>query len=122
MSVLCNAGKLLTFYFISIRIYEAFVFQVNDGINKELLESIQIPSHESSEIIFYNKLLVEKMIKLASSGCAYDSRVRLVTLEILIASLKLIVIRNDKSVLADEHFAAVEEAREESVLILRWDK
>ena len=29
------------------------------------------------------------MIKLASSGCAYDSRVRLVTLEIL----KLIVIR-----------------------------
>ena len=62
------------------------------------------------------------MIKLASSGCAYDSRVRLVTLEILIASLKLIVIRNDKSVLADEHFAAVEEAREESVLILRWDK
>ena len=30
--------------------------------------------------------------------------------------------RNDKSVLADEHFAAVEEAREESVLILRWDK
>ena len=33
------------------------------------------------------------MIKLASSGCAYDSRVRLVTLEILIASLKLIVIR-----------------------------
>ena len=100
----------------------ANIFKVNGGINKELLESIQIPSSESSEIIFYNKLLVEKMIKLASSGCAYDSRVRLVTLEILIASLKLIVIRNDKSVLADEHFAAVEEAREESVLILRYDK
>ena len=43
--------------------------------------------------MFYNKLLVEKMIKPASSGCAYDSRVRLVTLEILIASLKMIVIR-----------------------------
>ena len=27
--------------------------------------------------------------------------------------------RNEKSVMADEHFAAVEEAREESVLILR---
>ena len=38
------------------------------------------------------------MIKLASSGCAYDSRVRLVTLEILIASLKLIVIRYNLSV------------------------
>ena len=44
---------------------------------------------------------------------------RLVTLEILIASLKMIVIRHEKSVLADEHFAAVEETREESVLILR---
>ena len=32
------------------------------------------------------------------------------------------VLRNDKSVMADEHFAAVEEAREESVLILRWEK
>ena len=29
-----------------------------------MLESIQIPSHESSEIILYNKVLVEKMIKL----------------------------------------------------------
>ena len=90
----------------------AFVHQVNAGINKELLESIQIPSQDSTEVysspllcyihdrfhyrvqvVFYNKLLVEKMIKLASSGCAYDSRVRLVTLEILIASLKMIVIR-----------------------------
>ena len=42
----------------------AFAHQVNAGINKELLESIQIPSHESSDIGFYNKLLVEKMIKL----------------------------------------------------------
>ena len=87
----------------------AFAHQVNAGINKELLESIQIPSQDSTEVyssallyshsrpfvqvVFYNKLLVEKMIKLASSGCAYDSRVRLVTLEILIASLKMIVIR-----------------------------
>ena len=45
--------------------------QVNGGINKELLESIQIPSHKSSEIIFYNKLLVEKMIKLASGEAGH---------------------------------------------------
>ena len=44
---------------------------------------------------------------------------RLVTLEILIASLKMIVIRDEKSVMTDEHFAAVEEAREEIVLMLR---
>ena len=40
--------------------------QVNDGINKELLESIQIPSQDSSEVLFYNKMLVEKMIKLGT--------------------------------------------------------
>ena len=33
--------------------------------------------------------------------------------------IKLLLFRNNKSLLLDEHFAAVEEAREESVLILR---
>ena len=47
-------------------------------------------------------------------------RVRLVTLEILIISLKLIVTKEDKSVMLDEHFAELEGAREESTLILRW--
>ena len=49
--------------------------------------------YDRLQVVFYNDLLVEKMIKLASSGCTYDSRVRLVTLEILIASLHMIVIR-----------------------------
>ena len=38
----------------------------------------------------------------------------MVTLEILLVSLKMIVIRDEKSVMTDEHFAAVEEAREGS--------
>ena len=46
-------------------------------------------------------------------------RVRLVTLEILIISLKLIVTKEDKSVMLDEPFAELEGAREESTLRLR---
>jgi len=106
-------------YFQLFSLCLIYAMQVNTGINKELLESIQIPSKNSQELHFYNKVLVEKMIKLASAGCQYDSRVRLVTLEILITSLKLVVIRDDKSNLMDEHFAEVEGAREESTLILR---
>ena len=51
-------------YFQLFALCLIYAMQVNTGINKELLESIQIPSHETSEIISYNKLLVEKMIKL----------------------------------------------------------
>jgi len=106
-------------YFQLFSLCLIYAMQVNTGINKELLESIQIPSKNSQELHFYNKVLVEKMIKLASAGCQYDSRVRLVTLEILITSLKLVVIRDEKSNLMDEHFAEIEGAREESTLILR---
>eukprot|EP00092_Neocalanus_flemingeri_P007638 GFUD01008244.1.p1 GENE.GFUD01008244.1~~GFUD01008244.1.p1 ORF type:complete len:954 (-),score=272.12 GFUD01008244.1:196-3057(-) len=106
-------------YFQLFSLCLIYAMQVNTGINKELLESIQIPSKNSQELQFYNKTLVEKMIKLASAGCQYDSKVRLVTLEILITSLQMILIRDDKSILMDEHFAEVEGAREESTLILR---
>ena len=71
------------------------------------------------------------MISLATAGCQYGSRVRLVTLEILIISLRVIVTKDDRcqgvtvlistprSVMLDEHFAELEGAREESTLILR---
>jgi protein CLEC16A len=97
-----------------------YAMQSNKGINRELLESVGIPpGHAPSPSPGYNKLLVEKMIKLATAGCQYGSRVRLVTLEILIISLKMIVRRGEESVMLDEHFAELEGAREESTLILR---
>ena len=70
------------------------IFTLDDrGYVQQQLNYHHNPLYDRLQVVFYNKLLVEKMIKLASSGCAYDSRVRLVTLEILIASLKMIVIR-----------------------------
>jgi len=98
-----------------------YAMQVNSGINRELLESIQVPGKHSSPSTspVYNRLLVEKMLKLANASCQYGSRVRLVTLEILIISMRMIVLRENRSLLIDEHLAALEGAREESTLILR---
>lgn len=48
-----------------------------------------------------------------------DSRIRLVTLEISILLLKKLIIKDGKSILSDHHLAAMEQAKEESILILR---
>lgn len=48
-----------------------------------------------------------------------DSRVRLVTLDMTILLLKKLVMRDDKSILSDHHLASIEQAKEESALILR---
>jgi len=95
-----------------------YAMQTNTGINKELLESVSIPGPDSDKL-WYNIPLVEKLIQIISAGCQYGSKVRLVTLELIIESLKLMVIRGGSSVLQDNHFAQVEGAREESILILR---
>lgn len=48
-----------------------------------------------------------------------DSRIRLVTLEMSIMLLKKLCMREGKSILPDQQLASVEQAREESALILR---
>jgi len=95
-----------------------YAMQTNTGINKELLESVSIPGPQSDKLC-YNIPLVEKVIKIISAGCQYGSKVRLVTLELVIESLKLMILRGGSSVLQDDHFAQIEGAREESILILR---
>lgn len=46
-------------------------------------------------------------------------RVRLVTLELTIALLKRLVLVDGKSILLDEHYAAIIGAKEESTSLLR---
>lgn len=48
-----------------------------------------------------------------------DSRIRLVTLEMSIMLLKKLSMRDGKSILPDQQLASIEQAREESALILR---
>jgi len=96
-----------------------YAMQINSGINKELLASVSIHGVKASNFQDYNQLLMEKYIKLVTASCQYSSRVRLVTLELLIKSIKLMVITENKSIMVDSQFAALEGAREESTLILR---
>ncbi|XP_023340885.1 protein CLEC16A homolog [Eurytemora carolleeae] len=96
-----------------------YSMQINTGINKELLESVNIYGVNSRGKKVYNVHLMEKYIKLVTAGCQYGSRVRLVTLELLIKSIKIMVLKDGKSILEDGQFAALEGAREDSTLILR---
>ena len=92
---------------------------MNKGINKELLNSVQFHGINSEEKDVYNEQLLDKYIRLITAGCQYASRVRLVTVELLIASLKLMVVKGKESILKDGQLAALEGAREDSTLILR---
>jgi len=96
-----------------------YAMQMNKGINKELLNSVQFHGINSEEKEAYNEQLLDKYIRLITAGCQYASRVRLVTVELLIASLKLMVVKGKESILKDGQLAALEGAREDSTLILR---
>ncbi len=113
------------------------------GIGYELLESVNIPSADAKVERAYNVILMEKLLRILFASCQYGefrptsyetrstkvrsffscapgSKVRLVTLDLVIMLIKSLVIEEDgKSALADNHFAEVEGVREESTLLLR---
>jgi len=96
-----------------------YAMQINTGINKELMDSVNIAGVNSGVNEVYNKVIMEKYIKLVTAGCQYGGRVRLVTLELLLKSIQLMAVKDGKSILEDAHLAALEGAREDSTLILR---
>ncbi|CAG2166733.1 unnamed protein product [Oppiella nova] len=65
-----------------------------------------------NEVIY---LLIEIMRKC----CQYNSKIRLITLEMSVLLLKRLVMRNGTSILSDHHLAVLEQAKEEAILILR---
>ncbi|XP_018901977.2 protein CLEC16A homolog isoform X2 [Bemisia tabaci] len=85
----------------------------NKGINQDLLAGTLIAG--PSEKPKYNTRLVEKLIEIMSLSCQPRSGIRLVTLELTIALLKRLVVLNGRSILQDAHFAAVIDAKEESI-------
>lgn len=90
----------------------------NSGIEKSLLESFFSPINSDLKPT-YNTDLIEHLIQIMSISCQSGCRVRLVTLELAIALFKKLVIVDDKSILLDEHYAAVIGAKEGSVSLLR---
>lgn len=68
---------------------------------------------------YYHDKLVEKLINIISSSCSNNSKIRLVTLEMSLKLLIKIIICDNKSLLCDEHYAAIEGAKEQSTALLR---
>ncbi|EEC20586.1 protein CLEC16A, putative, partial [Ixodes scapularis] len=92
----------------------------NPGINEELLDTVLTPSMRPETRHWYNVALMEKLIQIISLSCKYGSKVRLATLEMSILLLKqLVTLDGGESCLQDVHLAGLEQAREESSLLLR---
>lgn len=91
----------------------------NPGINRELLDTILLPSASVEVKQRYNTWLVEKLIDIITLSCQPGCGVRLVTLELTIAFLLRLVVLDSVSLLHDCHLAAVVGAKEESTSLLR---
>ncbi|XP_069685282.1 protein CLEC16A homolog isoform X2 [Periplaneta americana] len=91
----------------------------NPGVNRDLLDGILFLSEKASTKHWYNTLLAEKLIRIISTSCQPNCRVRLVTLELSIRLLTQLVMKNGQSYLHDAHLAAIEGAKEESTCLLR---
>ncbi|XP_065203185.1 protein CLEC16A homolog isoform X2 [Planococcus citri] len=90
----------------------------NSGIEQYLLEGFLLPK-DSDLKSKYSASLIEKLIQIISISCQPACRVRLVTLELTTMLLKKLVIVDSKSILLDEHYAAVIGVKEESTSLLR---
>lgn len=91
----------------------------NAGINQELLDTVLMPSDKSETKHWYNIALVERLIHIVHLSCKYGSKVRLATLEMSIMLLKQLALKGTTSFLQDCHLAALEQACEESTVLLR---
>ncbi|PSN39601.1 Protein CLEC16A [Blattella germanica] len=91
----------------------------NPGVSKDLLDGVLFLSDKSSTKNWYNTLLAERLIRIISTSCQPNCRVRLVTLELSIRLLTQLVMKNGQSYLHDAHLAAIEGAKEESTCLLR---
>ncbi|XKL62954.1 hypothetical protein PGB90_005318 [Kerria lacca] len=90
----------------------------NSGIGKSLLDTF-IFSSGSEYKTKYSVQLIENLIQITSISCQAGCRVRLLTLELTIALIKKLVLIDGKSILLDEHYAAIIGVKEESTSLLR---
>ncbi|XP_044016067.1 protein CLEC16A homolog isoform X2 [Aphidius gifuensis] len=88
----------------------------NTSIDTNTLDCLL--KHNNNDNYYHDKL-VEKLINIISSSCSNNSKIRLVTLEMSLKLLIKIIICDNKSILCDEHYAAIEGAKEQSTALLR---
>ncbi|XP_077526943.1 C-type lectin domain containing ema isoform X2 [Haemaphysalis longicornis] len=91
----------------------------NSGINQELLDTVLMPSLNPETKHWYNVALMDKLIQIITLSCKYGSKVRLATLEMSLLLLRQLATIEGQSCLQDHHVAGLEQAKEESTLLLR---
>ncbi|XP_077490133.1 C-type lectin domain containing ema isoform X4 [Amblyomma americanum] len=91
----------------------------NPGINRELLDTVLMPSLNPETKHWYNVALMDKLIQIITLSCKYGSKVRLATLEMSLLLLRQLATVDGQSCLQDHHLAGLEQAKEESTLLLR---
>ncbi|XP_014244787.1 protein CLEC16A homolog isoform X2 [Cimex lectularius] len=95
-----------------------YAISQNSGIENVLLDGLLLPVSVPDKQK-YNMSLVQNLIDIISLSSQAGSKVRLVTLELAILLLLRLVMKDKVSLLTDAHLAAVIEAKEESVSLLR---
>ncbi|XP_071033380.1 protein CLEC16A homolog isoform X2 [Parasteatoda tepidariorum] len=91
----------------------------NPGISQDVLDTVLMPSDKSETKHYYNVSLAEKLIQIINLSCQYSSKIRIATLQMTLLLLKQLALKNTESCLLDCHLAAIEQAREESTVMLR---
>lgn len=91
----------------------------NSGINQELLDTVLMPSLNPETKHSYNVALMDKLIQIIALSCKYGSKVRLATLEMSLLLLRQLATVEGQSCLQDHHLAGLEQAKEESTLLMR---
>ncbi|KAL3236899.1 hypothetical protein MRX96_022153 [Rhipicephalus microplus] len=91
----------------------------NPGINRELLDTVLMPSLNPETKHWYNVALMDKLIQIIALSCKYGTKVRLATLEMSLLLLRQLATIDGESCLQDHHLAGLEQAKEESTLLLR---
>ncbi|RWS29542.1 protein CLEC16A-like protein [Leptotrombidium deliense] len=94
----------------------------NSGVKESQLNELTlIPDDANAEFVdsLGSTKLIDHLTEIMHLSCQYNSRIRLITLEMSVLLLKKLVMRENKSILSDHHLAAVEQAKEEASSVLR---
>ncbi|KAB7506999.1 Protein CLEC16A, partial [Armadillidium nasatum] len=104
---------------------------LTERVNKELLSSSLGIKENGHVRLYYNTHLMEYLLKIISQSAQYNSKIRVVTLEMALNVLRHLIglIESPSSAsstgetnsggLRDQHLAALEGAKEEATLLLR---
>ena len=79
----------------------------NSGVSKETLKKVFFLSENNDNNNWIRTTFIEKLIKIITSSCQSDSKIRICTLELCLKLLLQLSIVSNSTVLSDAHLAAI---------------